>query len=250
VSNLTVWPTTTTTYYAEAYTATSVSARKAVTVTVNPLPVITSSTSASRTGAGVVTLGATANTGEVRWYNAATGGTLLETGDSYTTSITSTTDYYAEAFSSNCGVSSPRTKVTATIIPSSGGADGYSIHDLSTRSCSTTGTLSYVDLTIGAGASASVFVKPPSCQVYVSLVITGTTTPASYTLDISIAKYSDTYEYPASYDVTNQVFSNGRNTLVPITGGGDIYKITITNKDNNAAIPKSGGILRIEWNIN
>lgn len=80
-------------------------------------PVITSTTSASRCGTGTVTLQATASpSGSViKWYNQATGGTLLGTGTSYTTPVISTTtSYYVDA--TNYGItSSPRTTVTATV---------------------------------------------------------------------------------------------------------------------------------------
>ena len=80
-------------------------------------PVITSTTSASRCGTGTVTLQATASpSGSViKWYNQATGGTLLGTGTSYTTPVISTTtSYYVDA--TNNGItSSPRTTVTATV---------------------------------------------------------------------------------------------------------------------------------------
>jgi hypothetical protein len=49
----------------------------------------------SRCGSGTVTLTATGNT--LRWYDAASGGTLLYTGESFTTpSLTTTTTYYVE----------------------------------------------------------------------------------------------------------------------------------------------------------
>ncbi|MGL2966454.1 GEVED domain-containing protein [Flavobacterium sp. XGLA_31] len=90
-----------------------------VTITVSN-PQLTGTTPASRCGTGTVTLGATASSGAVvGWYAAATGGTTLATGTSFTTpSIAATTTYYAEA---NTGV------VTAgglgnTSIPTSTGA--------------------------------------------------------------------------------------------------------------------------------
>lgn len=53
------------------------------------------------------------------WYDAATGGTLIGTGSTFTTpGISGTTNYYVEQVSttgSNC-VGSPRTQVTATIL--------------------------------------------------------------------------------------------------------------------------------------
>lgn len=62
-------------------------------------PILTGTTPAGRCGTGTVSLGATANAGAtINWYAAATGGTVLGTGTSFTTpSISATTTYYAEA---------------------------------------------------------------------------------------------------------------------------------------------------------
>lgn len=62
-------------------------------------PAIASTTPGTRCGQGTAVLGATANVGEtVSWYAAATGGTALGTGTSFTTpTIAATTTYYAQA---------------------------------------------------------------------------------------------------------------------------------------------------------
>jgi len=73
---------------------------------------ITNTTPASRCDSGSVTLKAVALTGTVSWYDSPTAGTLLTTGDSFTTpSLSSTTTYYAEA----AGCESTRVAVIATI---------------------------------------------------------------------------------------------------------------------------------------
>ncbi|MBS1535822.1 MAG: T9SS type A sorting domain-containing protein [Bacteroidetes bacterium] len=103
-----------TTYYAEAYNGCVASTRTAVSATINTVPTITG-TPASRCGAGVVTLSANPSTGTVRWYDAATGGTLLSTGSTYTTpNISTTTTYYAETTSAE-SCTSARIPVIATI---------------------------------------------------------------------------------------------------------------------------------------
>lgn len=61
------------------------------------IPQTTGTTSASRCGSGIVTLQATASNGTIKWYDAAINGSLLTTGNSYTTPILSaTTTYYVE----------------------------------------------------------------------------------------------------------------------------------------------------------
>ncbi len=106
----------TTTYYAEASNAgCSSAARTAVIATINPLPSITATTPASRCSTGTVVLGATASAGTINWYAAASGGSSLGTGTSFTTpSIASTTTYYVDATSGSC-VSASRTAVIATV---------------------------------------------------------------------------------------------------------------------------------------
>jgi hypothetical protein len=105
---------TTTTFYAEAgYQCRS--SRTAFQVVINAAPSAPSASSVSRCGPGTVSLSAS-SLDQVYWYDAASGGTLLHTGSSYTTpSISSTTTYYAEAGSANCR--STRISVQAVINP-------------------------------------------------------------------------------------------------------------------------------------
>jgi hypothetical protein len=105
---------TTTTYYAEATNNGCVSAsRTAVVATISSLPTVTA-TGAFRCGTGTIALTATPSTGILSWFAAASGGSALSTGTSFTTpSISTTTTYYAEA--NNGCPSSPRTAVLATV---------------------------------------------------------------------------------------------------------------------------------------
>jgi hypothetical protein len=109
--------TLTTTYFVDATASgCTTAARTAVTATVTPLPTITGITPGSRCGIGNVTLGATSSSGTVNWYAAASGGTSLGTGTSFTTPLISvTTTYYAEAITVNGCTSLSRTAVTATV---------------------------------------------------------------------------------------------------------------------------------------
>ena len=72
---------------------------------------------ASRCGTGTVTLTASGcSGGTLNWYAAASGGTSLGTGTSFTTpSLSATTTYYVDCTLSNC--TSTRVAVTATINP-------------------------------------------------------------------------------------------------------------------------------------
>lgn len=75
------------------------------------IPQITSTTPNSRCDSGVLTLTATANTGTISWYDAATGGNLLATGSSFSTpAISTTTTYYVDS-----GCETNRKSVIATV---------------------------------------------------------------------------------------------------------------------------------------
>lgn len=83
-------------------------------ITVVAYPTVTATTPASRCDSGTVTLGATASAGTLNWYAAATGGSPIGTGTSFTTpSIGTTTTYYVEAANGSC--SSARTAVVASV---------------------------------------------------------------------------------------------------------------------------------------
>lgn len=109
---ITPFLTSTTTYYAR--TGQGVCASNAVACAATILnaaaPPVTND--ATRCGPGTVTLTAT-DTAQIRWYNAPSGGGLLQTGSSFTTNILNNdTSYFVEA-GSVCP--SPRIEVHVTV---------------------------------------------------------------------------------------------------------------------------------------
>jgi hypothetical protein len=85
------------------------------TLSVSAAPAITGTAPGSRCGTGTVSLSATSS-GTLSWYAAASGGTSLGTGTTFTTpSISANTTYYVQATSNGC--SSSRSAVLATINP-------------------------------------------------------------------------------------------------------------------------------------
>ena len=111
--------TGTTTYYVSATTASggcTTAARTAVTATVNTIPAIASVTGGSRCGPGSVALSASASAATINWYDASVGGTLVNTGVSFSPTVSSTTTYYVDATATGCTTAS-RTAVTATVSP-------------------------------------------------------------------------------------------------------------------------------------
>ncbi len=107
------------TYYAASVSAAGCESatRLAVTGTVNEIPATpTNASSNSRCGAGQVAFSVDAASGcTVKWYSAATGGTLLSTANPYTVSLSNTTTYYATSVSAAGCESATRTAVTGTV---------------------------------------------------------------------------------------------------------------------------------------
>lgn len=114
VANLTA----NTTRYVSTYSSatTCESERVAVTVNVNALPAAPSVNNTAICGAGEATLSVQAVSGEsYLWFENATGGESLQTGNSWTGHITENTTLYVEAVSAEGCHSSSRTAATATV---------------------------------------------------------------------------------------------------------------------------------------
>ena len=112
--------TATKTYYVEVESAskcTSVS-RTPVTVYVNKIPISPVVIGADTTicSGNAVKLLATAPGGTYKWYNTATGGTPIFTGNPYSTPVlNTTTKYYVEVESGSKCTSTNRTTITITV---------------------------------------------------------------------------------------------------------------------------------------
>lgn len=125
VSPLTVNPTITTTYYVEVVNDLGCrysGGRVPVTVVVSPAPAaptITGNTDGVCFGDEATLTASVTGGGNITWWNAATGGTLLGTGNTLNTGeLTSTTTFYAEATSANgCASLTGRLPVTVNVSP-------------------------------------------------------------------------------------------------------------------------------------
>jgi hypothetical protein len=101
---------------------------------------VTGTTPGARCGVGAVALSAAANAGAtVKWYAAATGGTPLASGTTFTTpSISANTTYYAAAETATSGTATVGTATTTTstigISPFSSNYEGSRIQYLVTAS--------------------------------------------------------------------------------------------------------------------
>ncbi len=172
---------TTTTYYAEAFNGCTASTRTAVVATVNPIPTISGS-DVARCGAGTVTLTANPSAGTVKWYDAATGGTELSTGTTYTTpSLTATTSYYAETTSA-AGCVSNRIEIKAVIneiptITSTTPATRCGAGTATISAVASAGTVNWYDAATGGNWLASGSSYSPSVSATTTYYV-GTTTTA------------------------------------------------------------------------
>jgi len=89
--------------------------KQSITISSANTPPAPTAASTSTCPGGTATLTATAPGGAYQWYDAATGGTLLGNGATYTTQpLTATTTYYVETSSGQC--TSARTAVTVSIV--------------------------------------------------------------------------------------------------------------------------------------
>lgn len=123
---------------------------------------VTNKVGGSVCGSGTVTLKATSSTGAViRWYDAQTGGNLLQTGtsetDSYTTvNLSANKTYWVEAYNAVLNCISPREAIIATVnvLPvAPTGAIGATICQNNVASLSATApagcTLDWYDAAVG-----------------------------------------------------------------------------------------------------
>lgn len=138
---------------------------KSAYIKVNATATILATVPSSRCGAGSVTIAATPNSGTIKWYDTATAGTLLFTGNSFTTpSIATTTTYYAEAF--NGCIASSRTAVVATInaIPSISGnpASRCDAGTITISANASAGTVTWYDAAVGGNllGTGTVYTTP------------------------------------------------------------------------------------------
>lgn len=158
-----------------------------VTITVaNPL--ITGSTPAGRCGTGTVVLGAEANAGSsINWYSAATGGTTLGTGTSFTTpSIAATTTYYAEAVAGG-GVGNATSTYSGT---TNNGANTGS-HGIAITTTVPSVKIVSADIPFTGTGTLTIALKNTANSTVLSSVTTGTvtglgTTALTIPLDITI----------------------------------------------------------------
>ncbi|MFL9844685.1 Ig-like domain-containing protein [Flavobacterium rhizosphaerae] len=253
--------TATTTFYAEADNNGCVSAaRTPVTVTVNPLPTLSNIIENNVCVEGIVTLEITPSDGVVNWYDAQTGGNLLDTGTVFTTPyLYTTTTYYAEALSPEGCASAVRQAVTATVTPLPSvtvttpvTACGESIVTL--EAVSTAGTINWYDAPtggtlIGTGTSIDSPLITVTTTFYAEAVDSGCASPIREEVTVNFVALPDILpdEDIAFCEGTEQpleagtpgmqyLWSTGETTeTIAVTDGGE-YSVTITNAEGCSGV--------------
>ncbi|MDO7845442.1 T9SS type A sorting domain-containing protein [Hymenobacter sp. M29] len=212
---------TSTTYYRVRITCNSNTVYSNVsTITVNSPAITTAPSPLSICAGGTASLSATVPTGiNVRYYTAATGGTLVGTGNPYVTpALTASTTYYAEAFAGgqeNVGKASttgadgtntggglyftttgPTTIANVTVYRTANSAAGTAtINLLSGSTSSTTGALATITVPVPANTTAAV--SPTVLTLNFAVPAAG-----NYTLYLSAATPSLVRDYSVNAGIT------------------------------------------------
>jgi len=177
-----------------------------VTITIYPLPAAATAINGSRTGAGIVNIGAIVAAGETTdWYQLPTAGTIVSGGtgtNSFNTpSISISTNYYALARNIITGcVASARTLVVASIV-------------IPTPVITSTGTLNLFNAcsgTVSAEQSFSVIAS----NLVANLIITAPTGYDLSTVSAAIFANSVTISPVAGAVASSTIFVRLANTAV------------------------------------
>ncbi|RFZ90306.1 gliding motility-associated C-terminal domain-containing protein [Mucilaginibacter conchicola] len=206
--------------------------RVAVTANVTPVPVnpTLNQTAATICAGETVTFTVTnAGTGTVRWYNAATNGTLLFTGVSYTVTPLITTSYYAEVSNGTC-TSPARTMATVTVNPrpDKPGVDA-------------------ANLQVCTGGTATLSVTSPAVGVTYNWYTSATAGTIAYTgaTVTTVPISQNTIFYVEAVNNTGGCTNNGGRTSVTVTVTGQIAAPTLNTTNTTVC---SGGSVTISVN--
>ncbi|MEO8146257.1 MAG: T9SS type A sorting domain-containing protein [Bacteroidia bacterium] len=219
-----------------------------MTVVVNN-PQIVSTIPDTVCGFGQVCLSATQNQAnyDVQWYNTATGGTLLDTGNTYCTNISSTTTFYAQASTQGgAPVTAPYFNYTTTLgantfpfaqaagkevqwfvgpgefVTPSPAPSGGMITSISFFA-GTTGTGVYTSFTLKLGQTSTAFAGGALYSGPLTTVIL----PANKTIVATIGTWVTlTLDVPFAYDPTQWLVVDVGQCGA--TGGFNVYQNTLT----------------------
>jgi len=218
--------TASTTYYVQTTVNGCTSVRTAVTVIVNPVPAVPTSSGTTICAGSTAALTATAPGGTYQWYDAASGGSLLGTGAGYTTPVlTSSTTYYVQTTVNGC--TSLRTPVTVNItpIPAAPTASGATICAGSATTLTATapgGSYQWYDAAsagtlLGSGAGYTTPVLTTTTTYYVQTTVNGCA-GARTAVTVTVTPL------PASPTVSGATTCSGTISTLTVTAPGGFYQ--------------------------
>lgn len=229
----------TTTYYALASSdgVCETGERTPVTVIVNTIPTITSTTNTTICGAGTGVLTATASAGTINWYDMPTGGVLMGTGTNFTSPvISSTTTYYVDATENGCTTltRTPATiSVQYTVEPTATSPQTFcDIENATLTDLPITGTnILWYASSVGGTALNPSELLINNTTYFATQTIDGCESPTRLSIDISV--FETVVELPSTSIPTIEACDT---TL----SGSDTDGFTLFNLTNNEAILLNG----------
>ncbi|MDY0903604.1 putative Ig domain-containing protein [Pedobacter sp. CFBP9032] len=249
--------TSQTTFFVEAFSGTAVSSRTAVTVSVNPpatLAIVTTSSQVINAGQ-TATLTATADAGNtIAWFDAATGGTQVGTGGSFTTpALQASATYYVQTTSAAGCVSASRVPVTVTIITGGGnticntansqnsGITGVcalcAIVDAGNSTDSDPNNVTKIQLSVGIGASG-----------YQQLIFPGAGT-ATDSIRLDLGLPVGLADVGIFNNITIRVL-NGTSVVKTVQVGSGLLNLSLLGGSRFAATLVAGGVYdRVQVNF-
>lgn len=187
-------------------------------------PTITDTTPDSRCGEGEVELTATPSAGVINWYNTPTGGSSLFTGNTFNTTVTETTTFYAEA--GDTSNFPGQAKIAPSLITGTTGNDwGLRFNVTSPMS------INSVDVYLTGAAAGNMVVQLKNsagtilAQQTIAVPAGNATTPVQHTLNLSGFEVQPGTEYrlvTGTGSVAAVREASGNVYPYPLGGAGEI----------------------------
>jgi hypothetical protein len=213
------------TYSVTATTSGCTSGTGTISVTVNETPAAPTAADVTICSGNSATLTATAPGGTYQWYNASSGGTLLQTGATYITpALTSNTTYYVQTTINGCTSSRSAVNVSVTSLPAAPTASNATICEGSSATLTATapgGTYQWYDAASGGNLlqTGATYVTPAlfaNTTYYVQTTVNGcTSTRTAVTVTVN--------PIPAAPTANGVAICAGNSTTVAATAPGGTY---------------------------
>ncbi|MDR6941875.1 Ig-like domain-containing protein [Mucilaginibacter pocheonensis] len=210
------------TYYVQSIANDCTSLRKAVTVTVNPIPSAPTANDASICPGTSANLTASAASGTIQWYDAPKDGNLLATSNTFSTPVlVKKTTYYVQNTNGSCV--SERSAVTVNMISTASPQFKYESGTFCTSGSNPSPAIYVPGGTFSAAPVGLTFVSTSTGQINIAASIPGKYTitydyggacPGTSTADITITSTAD-----AQFSYKGPFCTSGPNPLPVFSAG-------------------------------